>query len=176
MKISIFPPFFLLLIAFGFPGTLGQAYSQETTHSEVVSLESALGKYHNLNLKKVPSDPKRSKISLAEEVEYQELTEVEQEIVLELGSHWAWPGNTLKMIDSYSPFLFRTKKSRVFEEVKVLLYVNEKGRVSGFDMVSEVDRGLEQRLDHMIRKLPSCKPVPGFNSYGFETFELTISK
>ncbi|HSF55093.1 MAG TPA: hypothetical protein VLA71_15165, partial [Algoriphagus sp.] len=103
-------------------------------------------------------------------------TTIEENIARNLNSHWVWHEYTLEMIDSYSTFLFRTKKSQELEEVKILLDVNSKGRVAGFEILGEVDKGLKERLDHMIRKLPDCKPVPGYSSYSPEKFELTIRK
>jgi hypothetical protein len=104
------------------------------------------------------------------------LSTIEKENARNLDSHWAWPEYTLEMIDSYSPFLFRTKKSQALNEVKVLVDVNSKGKVSGFEILSQVDKGLQNRIDHMIRKLPTCKPVPGYPNYSPERFELTIKK
>jgi hypothetical protein len=46
---------------------------------------------------------------------------LENHMAESLNSHWAWKENTLVMIDSFSPFLFRTKKSRSIVEVKMLL-------------------------------------------------------
>jgi hypothetical protein len=80
------------------------------------------------------------------------------------------------MIDSYSPFLFRTKKSVKLKEVRVLLTVNEFGELVGFELINENDKGLKEQLDFMIRKMPNCKPVPGFEMHQGETFELVISK
>jgi hypothetical protein len=111
-----------------------------------------------------------------EELELSPLSVTEEKNARNLNSHWAWPEYTLEMIDSYSPFLFRTKRSQALDEVKVLLDVNSKGKVSGFEVVGEVDKGLKERLDHMIRKLPDCKPVPGYPNYSPERFELTIKK
>lgn len=164
------------LMAFGFPGTLDNAFSQEASTTEVITTASSAVRYPNLTLRKVLKAENQLAFVAPDELEFEELTALEEEMVEDLGSLWAWPENTLDMIDSYSPFLFRTKKSREIEEVKLLLYVNEKGSVSGFEMISQVDNGLKQRLDYMIRKLPKCKPVPGFERYGYESFELTIQK
>lgn len=132
--------------------------------------------YNKLSLSMVESTEKNLKSSSAKDVKLEPLTIVEENIANNLSSHWAWPEYTLDMIDSYSPFLFRTKKSQAVEEVKVLLTVDSKGKLSGYELVSEVDKGLKERLDYLVRKLPKCKPVPGFSNYSPEVFELTIRK
>ena len=42
----------------------------------------------------------------------------------DFGSPWAWPEFTLEMVDSYTPFIFRTKNSAALDEVRVILNVN----------------------------------------------------
>jgi uncharacterized protein YuzE len=42
------------------------------------------------------------------------------------------------MIGSYSLLLFRNKKSQSIGEVKILIEVNAKGRVSGFEVLGEI--------------------------------------
>ncbi|MHA7129358.1 hypothetical protein [Algoriphagus namhaensis] len=176
MKITLFALCISTFFSLGFPGSLGVAYSQapEITRTELVS---ATVQYQNLFLKKVVSTPSEAmEETTFDDLKSAELTFVEQSMAEDLGSHWAWAEHTLDMIDSYSPFLFRTKKSRELEEVKLILQVDELGRVSGFEVLTDMDKGLKERLDHMIRKLPDCKPVPGFTAYTPEAFELTITK
>ncbi|UZD23020.1 hypothetical protein PBT90_06390 [Algoriphagus halophytocola] len=132
--------------------------------------------YNRLTLRNVGESTQSLKTSDVNELTVLPLTEVEEELAVQLKSHWAWPENTLEIIDSYSPFLFRTKKSAALDEVKLLLNVNEVGRISGFEILGKVDKGLKERLDHMLRKLPDCKPVPGYQTYRGETFELIIKK
>lgn len=132
--------------------------------------------YNKLSLSVVDTYSKDFKTSSANEVKMEPLTLVEENIANNLSSHWAWPEYTLDMIDSYSPFLFRTKKSQAVEEVKVLLTVDSKGKLSGYELISDVDKGLKERIDFLVRKLPKCKPVPGFSNYSPEVFELTIRK
>ncbi|MDN3204774.1 hypothetical protein [Algoriphagus sediminis] len=166
---------FSSIVYLGFPGTADRAYSQsgDAISYEVLSPEI---QYESLTLKKVNVYSTVTNKPSSEIPEAQELSVVEAKIAEDLGSNWAWPENTLEAIDSYGPFLFRTKKSRQNENVKLVLHVNEVGRISGFDMISDVDKGLENRLDHMIRQLPDCKAVPGFSQYSSESFELTISR
>lgn len=94
----------------------------------------------------------------------------------DFGSPWSWPEFTLEMVDSYTPFIFRTKNSAALDEVRVILNVNEKGKLVGYEFLTEADRGLEQRIAHVLRKLPNCLPFPGHAVYGPTDFELIIKK
>jgi hypothetical protein len=94
----------------------------------------------------------------------------------DFGSPWAWPEFTLEMVDSYMPFIFRTKSSEDLDEIRVILNVNDKGKLVGYEFLTEADRGLEQRIAHVLRKLPNCIPVPGYVTYGATDFELIIKK
>jgi hypothetical protein len=138
--------------------------------------ESKAIQYNKLSLQKLISEAATGDFSKPEELNHTPLTVIEENIARNLNSHWVWAEYTLEMIDSYSPFLFRTKKSQELDEVIVLLEVDSRGKLSGFEVQGEVDKGLKERLDHVIRKLPVCKPVPGFDSYFGETFELTIRR
>ncbi|MFC3414129.1 hypothetical protein [Algoriphagus hitonicola] len=89
---------------------------------------------------------------------------------------WKFADFTVEMIDSYSPFIFRTKKSQQLEEVRVILEVNSMGAISGFELENSEDKGLKERLDYVIRKLPKCEPIPGKQDYGPQSFELIIQK
>ena len=92
-------------------------------------------------------------------------------------SPWAFPVHTLDVVDSYVPFIFRTKKSASIEELKVIISVNEKGKLTGYEVLNEgVDKGLVERVGHMVRQLPNAKPVPGFQNYEAMEFELIIRK
>lgn len=176
-KMTLFRRFFSLTflgLVLAFPLDHGAAVAQENPDSEELNLATV--QFQRLSLHKLIAFAKSDEFTKAEELELSQLTTIEENIARNLNSHWAWPEYTLEMIDSYSTFLFRTKRSQDLEEVKVLLDVNSKGRVSGFEILGEVDKGLKERLDHMIRKLPDCKPVPGFSSYIPERFELTIRK
>jgi hypothetical protein len=132
--------------------------------------------YNNLILKNISTKIEKNKASVATDLSIEPLSTVENNMARNLDSHWVWQENTLEMIDSYSPFLFRTKKSSSTDEVKVLLQVNSKGELSGFEIIGEVDKGLKERIDYVLRKLPDCKPVPGYTNYTPETFELIIKK
>ncbi|MFC5624668.1 hypothetical protein [Algoriphagus winogradskyi] len=132
--------------------------------------------YHKLKLRSVESASSSSKTSESTDLTFTPLSAVENNLATNLNSHWVWSENTLDIIDSYSPFLFRTKKSALIDEVKILLQVNSKGSLMGFEVLSDVDKGLYERIDYVLRKLPDCKPVPGFDTYGVETFELIIQK
>ena len=165
-----------LLVGFGIliPLQNGDANAQQNADPTLNPYNTV--QYQRLTLQKLVSDPELGDFSKPNELELSPLSTVESNIARNLHSHWAWPEHTLDMIDGYSPFLFRTKKSQQLNEVKVLLAVNSKGRVSGFEIIGDVDKGLRERLDHVIRKIPDCKPVPGYAVYGSEQFELTIKK
>lgn len=176
-KMTLFRRFFsltLLGLALAFPLESGDALAQQNPNLTEINL--SVVQYHRLSLHKLIASTDSDDFTKAEELELSPLTTIEENIARNLDSHWAWPEYTLEMIDSYSPFLFRTKKSQDLEEVIVQLEVNSKGRLIGFEVMGEVDKGLKERLDHMIRKLPDCKPVPGFSTYPPEKFELTIRK
>jgi hypothetical protein len=157
-----------------FPNGNGDAVAQQ--NSESSDIEIGIIQFQRLTLYKLLIVSESSDFTKPEELELIPLTSIEANNAKNLNSHWAWPEFTLAMIDSYSPFLFRTKRSQELDEVKILVDVNSKGKVSGFEVLGEVDKGLKERLDHMIRKLPGCKPVPGYSNYIPERFELTIKK
>lgn len=169
----IFSLAFLGLVL-AFPLEYGGANAQQNL--EAAEIEFLEVQFQKLKLQRLIAAAPLDDYTEAGDLELSPLTIVEENIARNLDSRWAWPEYTLEMIDSYSPFLFRTKKSQDLEELKVHLEVNSKGRVSGFEVMGEVDKGLRERLDHMIRKLPDCKPVPGYSSYRPEKFELTIRK
>ncbi|WP_339868253.1 hypothetical protein [uncultured Algoriphagus sp.] len=145
--------------------------------SNVNSLtDESFVEYNNLKLRTVENMSASTKASNPSDLVFLPLTSGEDNLAKELNSHWAWSESTLEIIDSYSAFIFRTKKSAKTEEVKVLLQVNAMGRLSDVEFLGKVDKGLQERLDFVLRKLPDCKPVPGYDRYGLETFELIIKK
>lgn len=161
-------------LAMSFPLESGGAIAQQ--NSEILDHSLSVVQFQRLSIHKLLAVSESKDVTKLEDLELSPLSLVEEDIARNLNSHWAWAEFTLEMIDSYSPFLFRTKRSQGLDEVKIILDVNSKGRVSGFEILGEVDNGLKERLDHMIRKLPNCKPVPGFANYSPERFELTIRK
>jgi hypothetical protein len=162
------------IFAVTFPNGNGDAIAQQ--NSEATDNSSNVVQFQKLSIQKLPTVFGINDFSKPEELKLLPLSIVEENVARNLKSNWAWPEYTLEMIDSYSSFLFRTKKSQNLSEVKVFLDVNSKGKVSGFEVIGEVDKGTKERLDHMIRKLPNCKPVPGYSSYSSERFELVIRK
>ncbi|GMQ29498.1 hypothetical protein [Algoriphagus confluentis] len=173
---SPFPSIFfsVFLVLFVLPYENQAAIAQQNPEYLAVSPISV--KYNHLEISRLEVNSSNEPPSSKENVSYTDLTAVEERMAKNLNSHWAWPEYTLDMIDSYSPFLFRTKKSQSLEEVRVVLQVDARGRISGFEVLSEVDKGLKERLDYMIRKMPDCKPVPGYQEYGPAAFELIINK
>jgi hypothetical protein len=89
---------------------------------------------------------------------------------------WFWPEETFSMLDSYAPFIFRTKKSAsVIDELRVVISINEFGKVIGYKILNDSpDKGLKERVAYVLRKMPDAVPVPGFNSYQSMDFELVM--
>ena len=179
LRISMRP---LMKLLFGAAWLMFAAFPLEN-HAAIAQQNSGLESYssvsvyfNHLIINKVINENPIETPSNKEEMKFEPLTLVEENLARNLNSHWAWPEYTLEMVDSYSPFLFRTKKSQALEEVKIMLSVNSKGRIDGFEILGEVDKGLRERLDHMIRKMPDCKPVPGYSNYTPTKFEMTIRK
>ena len=91
-------------------------------------------------------------------------------------SSWAFDSQVSEIIDSYSSFIFRTKKSQSLDRVKFLVEVDSFGKIVGFELIDQEDKGLKERIDYVVRQLPDCKPVIGSSSFKSETFEISISK
>ncbi|MEB2779646.1 hypothetical protein U3A58_04510 [Algoriphagus sp. C2-6-M1] len=166
---------YLIFLLFLFMPLAGKSVVAQVSVGKAL-VEEHFVEYHNLKIRSVENFSFSSSISKPSDLIITPLSPVEDNLAKHLNSHWIWSESTLDIIDSYSPFLFRTKKSSKISEVKVLLQVNSMGRLSGFEVLSEGDKGLLERIDHVLRKLPDCKPVPGFDRYGIETFELIIRK
>jgi hypothetical protein len=91
-------------------------------------------------------------------------------------SSWVFESDVNAIIDSYSSFIFRTKKSQELSEVKFLVNVDSFGKIVGFELIGQEDKGLKERLDYVVRQLPKCKPAQGHTSLKSETFEIMIKK
>lgn len=90
-------------------------------------------------------------------------------------SPWTWSESTLEMLDKSSAFIFRSKKSSEIDELRVLVSINDKGKLTGYKVLNEdADKGLIERVGYVLRKMPSAIPVPGFERYEAMNFELTI--
>ena len=90
-------------------------------------------------------------------------------------SPWTWSESTLEMLDKSSAFIFRSKKSAEIDELRVLVSINNKGKLTGYKVLNEeADKGLIERVGYVLRKMPSAIPVPGFEKYEAMNFELTI--
>ena len=89
---------------------------------------------------------------------------------------WFWPEETFSLLDSYAPFIFRTKKSAsAIDELRVVISINEFGKVKGYKILNDsADKGLKERVAYVLRKMPDAVPVPGFNSYHSMDFELVM--
>lgn len=91
-------------------------------------------------------------------------------------SSWEFESDVNQIIDSYSSFIFRTKKSQELDQIKFLVNVDSFGRIVGFELLDAEDKGLEERLDYVVRQLPNLKPAKGHTSLKAETFEIMIKK
>lgn len=100
----------------------------------------------------------------------------EAEAPASISSSWKFSEDFNALIDSYSPFIFRTKKSQKIDQVNFVIEVNSFGKIVGFEMMNESDRGLKERLDYVVRQLPDCQPAEGALSYKSEKFEIIIKK
>ncbi|WP_194974249.1 hypothetical protein [Aquiflexum lacus] len=90
-------------------------------------------------------------------------------------SQWTWSESTLEMLDKSSAFIFRSKKSSEIEELRVLVSINDKGKLIGYKVLNEeADKGLIERVGYVLRKMPRAIPVPGFDNYEGMNFELMI--
>jgi hypothetical protein len=89
---------------------------------------------------------------------------------------WEFSSDVNQIIDSYSAFIFRTKKSQELNHVKFLINVDSFGKIVGFELVGQDDKGLKERLDYVVRQLPNCKPAVGHTALKAETFEISIKK
>lgn len=89
---------------------------------------------------------------------------------------WAFSAEAVEILDNYIPFIFRTKKSAAIDELKVVLSINEFGKLTGFKILNEgADKGLKERMGHVLRKLPAAVPVPGFQTYEPMEFQLVMA-
>lgn len=91
-------------------------------------------------------------------------------------SSWEFGSDVNQIIDSYSSFIFRTKKSQDLDQVKFLVNVDSFGKIVGIELLEAEDKGLKERLDFVVRQLPNCKPAKGHTSLKAETFEIMIKK
>lgn len=91
------------------------------------------------------------------------------------GSPWEFPEFTNEIIDSYVPFIFRTKKSAEITELRVILSVSEKGKIAGYKVINEdADKGLKERVGFVLRQLPRPQSVVGFEQHESTDFLLII--
>lgn len=89
---------------------------------------------------------------------------------------WAFTAEAVEILDDYMPFIFRTKKSAAIDELRVVLSINEFGKLIGFKILNEgADKGLKERMGHVLRKLPAAVPVPGFQTYEPMEFQLVMA-
>lgn len=100
----------------------------------------------------------------------------DSEATAAVSSSWKFSEDFNSLIDSYSSFIFRTKKSQDLEQVNFVIEVNSFGKIVGFEMDKDADKGLKERLDYVVRQLPKCQPAEGAANYQAEKFEIIIKK
>ena len=88
---------------------------------------------------------------------------------------WTWTESAMELLDKSTAFIFRTKKSSEVETLRVILSINDQGKMIGYKVMNEeADKGLIERVGYVLRKMPNAVPVPGFDNYGPMDFELTF--
>jgi len=79
-----------------------------------------------------------------------------------------------EFVDSYGSFIFRTKKSAMLDEVKMILSINQFGKMVGYQFLTEADKGTKERVDYVLRRMPDWIPAVEEGEYVPMEFELTI--
>lgn len=88
---------------------------------------------------------------------------------------WTWTESAMELLDKSTAFIFRTKKSSEVDTLKVIVSINDQGKMIGYKVMNEeADKGLIERVGYVLRKMPNAVPVPGFDDYGPMDFELTF--
>jgi hypothetical protein len=79
-----------------------------------------------------------------------------------------------EFVDQHSSFIFRTKKSVDIEELKVVLSINHKGKLVGYDFLTKVDNGTQQRVEYVLRQMTDWHPAMEEGMFVPSEYELTI--
>jgi len=79
-----------------------------------------------------------------------------------------------EFVDQHSAFIFRTKKSTGIEELKVILSINNKGKLVGYDFLTKVDNGTQQRVEYVLRQMTDWHPAMEEGMFVPTEYELTI--
>ncbi|WP_373522999.1 hypothetical protein [Aquiflexum sp.] len=146
---------------------------QQSIASNMITWDVDSKKTMNSSNDRVPENV--SLIPLGESVNSSIISGDELETDYFYFSPWTWSESTLEMLDKSSSFIFRSKKSAEIEELRVLVSINDKGKLTGYKVLNEeADKGLIERVGYVLRKMPSAIPVPGFDKYEAMNFELTI--
>ena len=86
-------------------------------------------------------------IPLGESVNPDSFSERDAESSYFYYSPWTWSESTLEMLDRSSSFIFRSKKSAEIDELRVLISINDKGKLTGYKVLNEeADKGLIDRV------------------------------
>lgn len=79
-----------------------------------------------------------------------------------------------EFVDQHSSFIFRTKKSMEIEELKVILNISHHGKLVGYDFLTEVDNGTQQRVAYVLRQMSDWNPAMEEGMFVPMEYELTI--
>jgi len=79
-----------------------------------------------------------------------------------------------EFVDQHSSFIFRTKKSQEIEELRVVLNINHKGKLVGYDFLTNVDNGTQQRVAYVLRQMSDWHPAMEEGMFVPTEYELTI--
>ncbi|HSJ67152.1 MAG TPA: hypothetical protein VK921_05745 [Anditalea sp.] len=79
-----------------------------------------------------------------------------------------------EFVDQHSSFIFRTKKSMEIEELKVILNISHLGKLVGYDFLTEVDNGTQQRVAYVLRQMSDWNPAMEEGMFVPMEYELTI--
>lgn len=82
--------------------------------------------------------------------------------------------NAEEFVDQYSSFIFRTKKSIELEELEVILNINQKGKLVGYDFLTDVDNGTQQRVAYVLRQMSDWHPAMEEGMFVPMEYKLTI--
>ncbi|KEO74158.1 toxin-antitoxin system YwqK family antitoxin [Anditalea andensis] len=77
-------------------------------------------------------------------------------------------------VDMHHDFIFRTKKSLDINELKVVLKINQKGKMVGYEFLTKVDNGTRERLSYVLRQMTDWYPAIEEGVQVPMEYELTI--
>jgi hypothetical protein len=79
-----------------------------------------------------------------------------------------------EIMDQHASFIFRTKKSAQIKELKVVLNINQFGKLVGYKFLTDADNGTKERVAYVLRQMQDWHPAVEEGVYVPMDFELTI--